>query len=97
MTTTPTINLDTTVQAISDQVSSELADETVILKLTDGVYYGLDAVGAHIWQLIQEETTVKAVRDQLLQEYEVSAERCERDLLDLLQELREHGLIQVSR
>jgi len=91
------LTLDASVVATPDQVSSELADEAIILDLESGTYFGLDATGARIWQLIQEETTVEAVRDQLLQEYEVSAERCERDLLDLLQELREHGLIQVSR
>ena len=91
------LTLDASVVATPDQVSSELADEAIILDLESGTYFGLDATGARIWQLIQEETTVEAVRDQLLREYEVSAERCERDLLDLLQELREHGLIQVSR
>jgi len=37
-----------------DQVSCDLAGEAAILNLKNGVYYGLDPVGARIWNLIQE-------------------------------------------
>jgi hypothetical protein len=60
------------------------------------VYYGLDAVGARIWSLIQEPRTVNEIRDILLEEYEVEPERCERDLLALLQKLADEGLIEVK-
>jgi hypothetical protein len=87
---------DSTVVAAKDQVSSDLGGEVAILDLKAGVYYGLDAVGARIWSLIQEPRTVNEIRDILLEEYEVEPERCERDLLVLLQRLAEEGLIEVE-
>jgi hypothetical protein len=83
------------VVATSSQVSCELADEVMILNLNDGVYYGLDAVGTRIWELLQEQRPVTEMRDTLLAEFEVTEERCERDLLRLLNELIEARLVEV--
>jgi hypothetical protein len=53
-------------------------------------------VGARIWSLIQEPRTVNEIRNILLEEYEVEPERCERDLLVLLQRLADEGIIEVE-
>jgi hypothetical protein len=83
------------VVASGDQISSDLAGEVVMLNLKNGTYYGLDAVGARIWELIQAPRPVAAVRDAILEEYEVEPERCEGDLLALLDKLAEAELIEV--
>src|SRR2546426_12791479 len=79
------------VVAIRDQVSADLAGEAAILNLKSGVYYGLNAVGARIWSLIQEPKSVEDIRDAILNEYDVDPERCESDLLQLLQQLAAEG------
>jgi hypothetical protein len=84
------------VVAVKGQVSCELAGEAVILDITPGIYYGLNAVGARIWKLIQEPRTVNEIRAAVLEEYDVEPDRCERDLLALLQELAARGLIEVK-
>jgi hypothetical protein len=91
-----TITSSTTVMASTDQVSCDLAGEAAILNLKNSVYYGLDTVGARIWTLVQEPITVGAVRDAMLREYDVEPERCERDLIDLLQKLAAEGLIAIK-
>ncbi|HEY9632632.1 MAG TPA: PqqD family peptide modification chaperone [Coleofasciculaceae cyanobacterium] len=83
------------VEAVKDQVSADLAGEAAILNLKSGVYYGLNEVGARIWQLMQEPRTVTTIRDTLLEEYEVEPDSCERDLLALLRDLAIAGLIEV--
>jgi hypothetical protein len=92
-----TVSGHSTVVAARDQVSSDLGKEVAILDLKAGVYYGLDAVAARIWNLIQEPRTVNEIRDILLEEYEVEPERCERDLLALLERLAAEGLIEAKR
>jgi len=84
------------VVAAEGQVSSDLGGEVAILELEAGVYYGLDEVGARIWSLIQEPRSVDEVRDILLEEYEVEPERCQHDLIALLQRLAEEGLVKVE-
>jgi hypothetical protein len=79
-----------------DQVSSDLGGgEVAILNLKRGTYYGLDAVGARIWDLIQEPRTIGEIRDALVNEYEVQRDRCESDLITLLQRLTDEGLVEV--
>ena len=90
-----TIPLTATVQVSAQQVSTELDGEMAILSLQNGVYYGLDPVGARIWELVQEPQIVSAVRDQIVSEYEVSPEVCEADLLALLGDLHAAGLVEV--
>ena len=90
-----TLSAGSSVVATKDQVSSDLGGEVAILNLTAGTYYGLDAVGARIWSLIQEPRTVEEIRNVLVSEYEVELERCEGDLIALLQGLANEGLVEV--
>jgi hypothetical protein len=85
------------VVAISEQVSCPLGEESAILNLKNSVYYGMNPVGARVWNLVQKPKSVMQLRDAILDEYEVERERCERDLLDLLEQMRVEGLIEIRR
>jgi hypothetical protein len=89
------LSLDDVVRASRAQVSSRLGTDTVILELDDGVYYGLDDVGSRVWELLKEPRAVRALRDAVLAEYDVDPERCAADLLGLLSEMAERGLVEV--
>ena len=88
------MSLDSVASVVKHQVSSELDGEAVILNLESGTYFGLDEIGARIWSLLQEPKSIVEIRDTLLDEYEVEADRCEEDLLALLEELKAAGLIE---
>lgn len=90
------ITEETIVSAIEDQVYSVLDDESVILDLDGGIYYGLDMVGTRIWEIIQNPTQVNEVINSIEQEYEVDRERCTKDILNLLEDLEEHNLLTVQ-
>ena len=68
-------------------------DETVLLNVDTGLYFGLDAVGTRMWQLIVEHGTLQRVFDAVLEEYAVTPSQLEQDLLTLARELHEKGLI----
>jgi hypothetical protein len=90
-----TIGLKTVVVASKDNVSCALGAEAAILNMGSGIYYGLDPVGAHIWGLLEQPHSVEDLRAAVVAEYEVEPERCEADLLALLEKLRAEGLIEV--
>jgi hypothetical protein len=73
----------------------ELDGEIVILGLEGNRYYSLDDVGARVWELLAEPRRVSAIRDVLVAEYETTPEECERDLVELLEELQAAKLIEV--
>ena len=90
-----TISERSTVVATKDQVSADLSGEAAILNLKTSTYFGLNTVGASIWKLIQEPKTVRQIRDAIVEEYDVEPDRCEHDILELLQELLKYGLIEI--
>jgi len=76
-------------------MARQIGDETVILDLGSGTYFGLDPVGARVWQLIGEGKALGEICDTLLDEYEVARDTLERDVLDLAEKLLEQKLITV--
>ena len=90
------MNLNTLIKPSANQVSCNLQGEEVILNLQNGVYYGLDAVGAVIWKLIEQPRTVASIRDAMLEKFDVDTDRCEKDLFVLLDRLSQEQLIEIS-
>lgn len=90
------ITLESIVTVEDEVVSCDLEDEAAILDLKDGVYYGLDPVGASIWNLLQKPVKVGKILETLLEEYEVGEEECRIDLLELLEEMKEKGLVKIE-
>lgn len=86
----------TIVSVSKDYVYCKVEDEMVLLGMEDGIYYGLNPVGAFIWEQIKEPKTIDDIRDAILKEYDVEKVECETDLLKLLQELTEKGLVIVQ-
>jgi hypothetical protein len=79
-----------------DQVSCDLAGEAAIVNLNNGVYYGLDAIGARVWNLMREPVTFASVVDSMLAEYQVDRPTLERDLRAFVNQLAEQGLVEIS-
>jgi hypothetical protein len=94
MATTPT--LGSRVAVNDDVLFQDLHGEGVLLNLKTGVYLGLDVVGARIWQLLENHSTLSDIRDALLAEYDVQEERCGEDLIALVAEMEKHGLVSLS-
>src|SRR5271169_5103026 len=89
------LSFHTIVVAAPEQVSCPLGEEAAILNLKNSVYYGMNPVGARVWELLKQPKSVAELRDILLEEFEVDEERCGKDLLALLGTLRGEGLIEV--
>jgi hypothetical protein len=89
------LSVQSVVVAAGEQVSCPLGEESAILNLKNSVYYGINPVGTRVWSLLKQPRSIKELRDTLLNEYEVDAELCERDLLTLLEKMRSEGLIEV--
>ena len=70
-----------------------MGEELVILHLESGTYFGLDPVGARIWELIGEDKTLAEIYEVLLKEYDVPREDIERDTINLLEDLLAQDLI----
>ena len=72
-----------------------VADELILLDVVGGGYYGLDPVGARIWQILSDGRSAAEVLAELLAEYDVDESRARQDLLALLTDLNARGLLEL--
>jgi hypothetical protein len=90
------MNLKQTIAFSPGVISQEVAGETVMLDLESECYFGLDAVGTRIWQLIRDSGDLQTIYNTLLEEYEVEEARLRADLEALLTQACERGLITLQ-
>lgn len=90
------LSAQTIVVMTQNQVSSNLAGEEVILHLDSCLYYGLDPVGARIWELLREPRTVEAICATISAEFSVEPARCVLDIQQFLMQLADARLIEVN-
>lgn len=90
MTTT---TLDTHVQVPPAVLFRNLEGEAVLLNVETGHYYGLDGVGTRMWQSLSQSGSVEQTYTALLQEYNVTPERLQTDLLVFVDKLCDKSLL----
>jgi len=89
-----TINEESVVILNDEHIAGELLEgEFVIMNKQDNVYYGLNDVGGRIWQLIKEPHAVSDLIDTLMEEYDVDRTTCASEVIALLDDMAERGLI----
>jgi hypothetical protein len=90
------MTLSDRVEIPSQVMTRTVGEEVVVLDLATGTYFGLDPVGARIWELMADGKTLGEICDRMLEEYDVTREELERDTLRLANELNGQGLIQIA-
>lgn len=89
------VTLDARVRIPEGVMGQRVGEEVVLLNLENGVYYGLDPVGSRIWHLLAQGGALRSAFQTVLEEYEVTPGQLEADVLSLVEELEEHGLVEV--
>lgn len=94
--TSSTLTKSSTVVSTERSLSTTIDGETVILHRDVGKYYGLNEVGTFVWELIQEPRSVDELCQEVTEEYDVEPERCRNDIKELLVDLAEKNLVQLT-
>jgi hypothetical protein len=77
-------------------VSTELDQETVLMSINAGAYYGLEGPARSIWEKLETPLTFTQLVDFLVDEYRVSPETCASDVQKFLAEMEQEGLLRVE-
>ena len=88
------ITLNSVISRSSGVLASRVEEELVMMDIEQGMYYALNGVGNDIWERLAEPLRVADLCTQLQQKYAVEPAVCEADVLALLGEMAEHGLLQ---
>jgi hypothetical protein len=74
----------------------DVDDASLISSDRTGECYGLEALPRRIWELFPLTGTVSELCDRLLSEYDVDRDTCEREVLELLNDMAREGLIRTT-
>jgi coenzyme PQQ synthesis protein D (PqqD) len=88
------LTLEDAVRLPDDVVAREIDGEAVLLNLSTGIYFGLNKVGSRILTLLQRDGSLRKVAEAIEREYDVERVRLDADLLALVNQLREKGLVE---
>ncbi len=75
-------------------VFRKIADEFILVPIRQNVgdlesIYTLNETGARIWELIDGKMKVGEIKNKIVEEFEVTPEETEKDLIEHLQQLEE--------
>ncbi|MBV8781689.1 MAG: PqqD family protein [Phycisphaerae bacterium] len=76
-----------------EQLNSRMGEEMAVLDLRSGVYFGLNPVAARVWELVQQGKSVGAIRNTLMNEFDVDADRLQEDLRELFNQFQARGML----
>lgn len=86
-----------TAVAVSPKVRwREIGDESVLVDLAAGEYFGLNEVGTAILEQLMTGATLGQVCATLVETFEVEPDRAWSDLVELVGELLSRGLVKVT-
>ena len=94
--TQPSVTLASKATPSDEVLIQEVGGESVLLDLASERYFGLNPVGTRIWALLDEHDTLQAIADTLCAEFDAEPERIRGDLVILISELAEAGLVKVE-
>lgn len=76
-------------------IFTKVGDETVLMSVQTGKYYGLDDIGTDVWSRLEAPIRIGALCAALAGAYDGAPEDISRDVLALLDKLVDNGLIEV--
>jgi hypothetical protein len=92
-----TISFSDRLKIPDDVLISNLQEESVILNLDSERYFGLDNVGTRIFSVLTTTNSIGAAYELLLEEYDVDRDVLRQDLIALIEDLLEQGLMTIER
>ena len=84
------------VKVPDDVLISGLQSESVILNLDSERYFGLDEVGTRMMSVLTTADSIQAAYETLLADYDVEGEVLRQDLIAIIEQLVEQGLVEVT-
>jgi hypothetical protein len=96
------IDQSTSMVARQGIVMRRIGDETILVPISAGVgdldaVYTLSEVGATVWSLLQQPSSIGDIVAALCAQYDVSFEAASSDVVEFLDQLLEKKLVEPSR
>lgn len=90
------LSLPKQVKASENVLFQEINGEFVLLNMESEQYFGLDEIGARIWEGIIEELSPSVVLHQIEELYDVEPDTLKKDYLNLIEEMKSENLVIIE-
>lgn len=90
------MELNTSIKRGEDYVFNEVDGELVMMNIETGSYASMNETGKSIWGLLEEPKSVEQVLQSLTEEYEISLEAAQKDVLPFLEQLLAQKIVVLS-
>jgi hypothetical protein len=87
------MDLDTKLTIPKQVMSRLVGDETVLLDLSSGIYFGLDGVGKRIWESLTKGQSLRDAVAGIVAEYDVDESQAQIDVVEFVSDLVARGLL----
>ncbi len=87
------MNPDTRLSIPPQVMSRPVGEETVLLDLESGMYFGLDGVGKRIWESVGNGLTLGEIAAVIVSEFEVDDAKAQSDVFEFAGDLLQRGLL----
>jgi Coenzyme PQQ synthesis protein D (PqqD) len=79
-----------------DVVAQKLEESLVLVHLRTNRILEFNRTGARFWELLEEDGDRASIEEKMLAEFDVPKDQLSRELDELVNQLAEEGLVQVS-
>jgi hypothetical protein len=90
------LTLDAVLHIPANVSFSVVGEDAFLLNTQTNKYFALEKVGTRLWELLSQGRSLKEAYQRLLEEYEVAPAELETDLLELLDHMKENGLVEIA-
>jgi len=90
------ISDDTLITRNTGLLAAAVHDETVMMDIESGRYYGLDDIGSAIWQRLEAPRRFGTLIDSLVADYDADRAVIAEDVRKLLSIMAEHKVVVLS-
>lgn len=85
-----------TYRRAAEVMDAEIGNELVAMDVKAGECFGLNEVATDVWRSLAEPKRFDQLRDELLDNYEVTIDQCTNELRELLDDMAAKGLIEQT-
>ena len=90
------VSIDSIVQRVEDLYFRDASEKSLVFNPKNETCYGLDSIGGEILTMIKRPMQISEIKNIILNEYDVEEEKCESDLISLIQGLEASDIITVQ-
>ena len=87
------ITLQTIISRNPEIIHNDIDGEAVMMSIEQNNFYGIDKIGTHIWNIIENSTSAEKIIAEMMTSYKVEREVCEKDVISYLNEIFKNKLI----